>query len=123
MLMDVPEYAKEQASQPNRQKGMHFGTAQIIHGELLTKNWLEEELAPGRLQLTKIKSIALLKELIAYNRKGNFDRVSALKVVAYQRLAYRTKNIKAKVKLSGLTTTKRLGLYGWGKDNIMANRY
>jgi hypothetical protein len=85
LLMDTPEYAKETGTQPNRQKGMHFGTAQIVHGELLIKNWLEEEIVPGRLQLTKIKSMALLKELISYNRKGNFDRARALMCLMYAR--------------------------------------
>lgn len=86
LLMDVPEYAKEMTgSQPNRQKGMHFGTGQIRHGELLIKNWLEEEIAPGILQLTKIKSPALIQELIHYNNKGNFDRVRAFMAVLYAR--------------------------------------
>ncbi len=86
MLMDVPEYAKEvTGSQPNRPKGMHFGTPQIIHGELLAKNWLEEEISPGILQLTKLRSIALIKELIAYDRDGNFDRVRAFMAVLYAR--------------------------------------
>ena len=85
MMMDTPEYAKEMGTQPNRPKGMHFGVPQIVHGELLIKNWLEEEIAPGVLQLTKIKSVALLKELIGYNRTGNFDRARALMCVMYAR--------------------------------------
>ena len=86
LLMDIPEYAKEvTGSQPNRKKGLHFGTAQIIHGELLVKNWLEEEMSPGVLQLTKLRSVALIKELIAYDREGNFDRVRALMATMYAR--------------------------------------
>ena len=85
LMMDTPEYAKEMGTQPNRPKGMHFGTAQIVHGELLIKNFLEEEIIPGVLRLTTIKSVPLLKELIGYNRKGNFDRVRALMCVMYAR--------------------------------------
>lgn len=86
MLMEVPEYAKEvTGSQPNRPKGMHFGNPQIVHGELLIKNWLEEEISPGVLQLTKLRSVSLIRELISYDREGNFDRVRALMAVLYAR--------------------------------------
>ena len=89
LLMDVPEYAKEVVgSQPNRKKGMHLMNAQIIHGELLIKNWLEEEYEPGKLNLTKIRSVPLLQELIQYQRstgkkKGNYDRVRAFMMTMY----------------------------------------
>jgi hypothetical protein len=53
------------------------------HGETLIKNWLEEEYAPGQLNLTKLRSVPLIKELIAYNRDGNFDRVMAFMLCMY----------------------------------------
>jgi hypothetical protein len=45
--------------------------------ELYTRDWLEEEIGDGRLNLHKIYSQPLLKELISYNDHGNFDRVIA----------------------------------------------
>lgn len=84
LLMDVPEYARESTgSQPNRPKGMHFGPAQIKHGELLVRDYLIEEYAPGKLNLTKILSVPLLKELIMYDKTGNFDRVRAFMSCMY----------------------------------------
>ncbi len=43
----------------------------------------EENGDPVRV-IDKIYSIGLLEELIAYNRKGNFDRVMALMQVMFQ---------------------------------------
>ena len=37
----------------------------------------------GLLNLHRIRSVALLKELIAYNDVGNFDRVMAFMMVMY----------------------------------------
>ena len=62
-------------SNVNRQFGIHM-TRQIKDEiEIMIRDWLKTELEPGVLQLTKILSISLLKELIAYNSDGNFDRV------------------------------------------------
>ena len=52
--------------------------------EIMTRDWLKVELEPGILQLTKINSIPLLKELIAYNEDGNFDRVIAFMLCILQ---------------------------------------
>lgn len=80
LLIDQPGYIKDvvQNSKVNRGKGMHMSTQLKTHGEELLKNWLEEEYEPGKLNLTKIKSVPLLKELIKYNREGNFDRAMAM---------------------------------------------
>lgn len=85
LLMDQPGYIKDVIpnSSVNRIKGMHMNAALKTHGEVLIKNWLEDEYAPGRLNLTKIRSIPLLKELIAYNRDGNFDRVMGFMCAMY----------------------------------------
>mgnify|MGYP003182686884 CR=1 FL=1 len=40
----------------------------------MIKEWLNEEYAPGKKNLTRILS----EELISYNDTGNFDRVMAL---------------------------------------------
>ena len=55
-----------------------------IYGEELIKMWLlESNGSEGLLNLHRIRSIALLKELIAYNNIGNFDRVMSLMMVIY----------------------------------------
>lgn len=62
-------------SKVNRTYGIHMTTQIKDELEIMIRDWLKEELEPGILQLTKICSIPLLKELISYNRDGNFDRV------------------------------------------------
>ena len=55
-----------------------------LYGEELIKMWLLEPYEnDGLLNLHKIRSVALLKELIAYNDTGNFDRVMALMMIVY----------------------------------------
>ena len=64
----------------NRGKGTPGTTPIIKYGLELILEWLMREAEPGTgiLNLHKIKSIALLDELIYFNNKGNFDRVLAL---------------------------------------------
>ena len=50
-------------------------------GEGLIKDWLIEEYAPGKKNLTKIFSEPLLEELISYSPEGNFDRVMAFMMI------------------------------------------
>lgn len=73
---------------PNSKVDRVFGTHmtnQIKDAiEIMTRDWLKTELEPGKLQLTKIASIPLLKELIGYNKDGNFDRVIAFMLVMMQ---------------------------------------
>jgi hypothetical protein len=74
------------SSKVDRVFGTHM-TNQIKDAiEIMTRDWLKTELEPGKLQLTKIYSIPLLKELIAYNKDGNFDRVIAFMLVMMQDL-------------------------------------
>jgi hypothetical protein len=85
LLMEQPEYIKDVVgnSKVQRGKGVHMSTGIKVHGETLIKNWLEEEYAPGKLNLTKLRSVPLIKELIKYNREGNFDRVMAFMCCMY----------------------------------------
>jgi hypothetical protein len=88
MLADEPELLKDviQDSRVTRKKGCHM-TPQIKHwGEELIKMWLLEPYnAEGTLNVHKIRSITLLKELLAYNETGNFDRVIALMMCLIRR--------------------------------------
>lgn len=62
------------SSNVNRGFGIHM-TKQIKDElEIKVRDWLKTEIDEGIMQLTKICSIPLLKELISYNRDGNFDR-------------------------------------------------
>jgi len=86
LLADQPEIIKDvvQNSKVQRQKGMHMSKPLKIYGEELIKMWLlEPNDKDGLLNLHRIRSIALLKELISYNNFGNFDRVMSLMMVIY----------------------------------------
>ena len=86
LLADQPEIIKDvvQHSKVSRQKGMHMSKPLKLYGEELIKMWLLEPYEKeGLLNLHKIRSVALLKELVSYNDTGNFDRVMALMMVVY----------------------------------------
>lgn len=55
------------------------------YGEGLIKEWLNEEYAPGKKNLTKILSEPLLEELIQTNGVMNVDRLIALIMVMIYR--------------------------------------
>lgn len=75
---------------PNTKVDRTYGTHMNIQIkeqiEIFTRDWLKTELSPGIMQLTKINSIPLLKELISYNSEGNFDRVIAFMLIIMQDL-------------------------------------
>lgn len=83
MLADTPGIIKDviENSKVNRVKGLHMTEQLKDYGERLANTWLRTEYAPGKLNLTKINSIGLLKELIAFNRSTNVDRVMAFFMV------------------------------------------
>lgn len=86
LLMHQPQYIKDviPTSTVERGYGMHMNTSLKDHGEILVRDWLQEEYEPGKLTVRKIRSVPLLKELIMYDgNNGNFDRVMALLVCMY----------------------------------------
>ena len=79
LLADQPSIIRDimQESRVERGKGIHMNKQIKQYGELKLRDWLNEEYEPGKKNLTKILSEALLEELIEYNPDGNFDRVIA----------------------------------------------
>lgn len=73
-------------SKVDRKYGTHMTTQIKEQIEIWTRDWLKTELEPGIMQLTKIHSIPLIKELIGYNADGNFDRVIAFMLCIMQNL-------------------------------------
>lgn len=73
-------------SKVDRTYGTHMSTQIKEQIEIYTRDWLKTELSPGKMQLTNIYSIPLLKELISYNQDGNFDRVIAFMLIIMQDL-------------------------------------
>jgi len=87
LLLDQPEIIKDvvQNSRVSRGKGMHMSKPLKNYGEELIKMWLLDNYGQDEslMNLHKIRSQGLLKELIAYNADDNFDRVMAFMMVMY----------------------------------------
>lgn len=98
LLADQPDIISDVVgnSKVQRKKGCHMNKQIKQWGEGLIKDWLNEEQAPGKKNLSNILSEPLLEELISYNDIGNFDRVMALmQVMIYREQLY---NVKVKEK-------------------------
>lgn len=107
----------------NRKFGMHMGSGKdnlrIEYGDGYLKTWLE---SPRRIDengnitynYQTIYDIGLLEELIRYNpdnvkkKKGNYDRISAMRVLMYHRKEAVYKNIKVSLqqKQTGFFATR-----------------
>ena len=96
LLADQPDIKDAVTnSKVNRSKGIHMVEAIKDWGETLIRDWLNEEYAPGKKNLTKIFSEPLLEELISFNRKrGNYDRVMAFMMVMIYRTTLYNFNVK-----------------------------
>ncbi len=84
LLIDQPtEVIKDiiKDSHVDREKGIHMVSRTKDYAERLTNSWLLEEYAPGKMNLKKIRSVALLKELLMYDGERNTDRVIAFFMV------------------------------------------
>lgn len=80
------------SSKVNRNKGMHMSTELKNYGEGLIKTYLIEQYnneSPDILNMHKIRSQGLLKELIAYDGEINTDRVMAFMMLMYYLLELR----------------------------------
>lgn len=87
LLADQPDIITDIIgnSKVQRRKGIHMTKQIRDYGEGLIKEWLNEEYAPGKKNLTKILSEPLLEELIKTNGVMNVDRVIALIMVMIYR--------------------------------------
>lgn len=102
LLADQPDIISDivSNSKVQRKKGCHMNKAIKDWGEGMIKDWLNEEYAPGKKNLTKILSEPLLEELISYNDTGNFDRVMALMQVMIYKEQLHNLTVKEKVKIN-----------------------
>lgn len=123
LLADQPDIISDIIgdSKVNRKKGIHMTKQIKAYGEGLIKEWLNEEYAPGKKNLTKVLSEPLLEELIQYNDKGNFDRVIALIMV----LIYREQLYNNHVKKAEENTRKQrvfdIPLFGGSDQDYSSN--
>jgi len=83
LLVDQPDIVKDivKNTSVDREKGIHMVTQIKDWGERSIRDWLTEEYSPGKMNLNRIFSQALLSELLLYEDDGNYDRVMALMCV------------------------------------------
>jgi hypothetical protein len=96
LLADQPEIIKNiiKDSTVRRSKGIHMTTGIKDFAELKVRDWLNEEYEPGKKNLTKLLSEALIEELISFNREGNFDRVIAFMLVMVYKEELHNRHVK-----------------------------
>lgn len=95
LLVDTPSILKATTNTSvNRGKGIHMTDAIKSELEIYFRDWLTTERGDGKLNLHTILSKPLLRELIAYNKDGNFDRIIAVLLMNMNRL--NSLNIKIK---------------------------
>lgn len=92
MLAETPQILKDQdltkaVGIGNRSLGVNINDRIKLYGIKLVLKWLESPsyTNPDKKNLTTIRSVALLKELIAYSLDINADRVSSLLVLMIYR--------------------------------------
>jgi hypothetical protein len=68
-------------SEVNRGYGIHMPIQMKQAGVIYLKDWLLTEISPGVTNISRIYSVNLLKELLRFNFKANFDRVSSLLIM------------------------------------------
>lgn len=102
LLADQPEYIHDiiRDTHVDRGKGVHMTQSIKDHMEIKMRDWLITEYKEGHYNLEKIYSVALLKELIKYNDKGNFDRFIAFAMVLMQNLDMHKIKVKKASELS-----------------------
>ena len=99
LLADQPDIITDiiGRSGVQRRKGIHMVQSIKDWGEGLIKEYLLEEYAPGKKNLTKILSEPLLEELIQCNDKKNVDRVMAFMMVMIYKEQLHNLRVKEKV--------------------------
>lgn len=114
LLVDQPDIISDIVgnSGVNRRKGIHMSKPIKDWMEGLIKEWLCEEYAPGKKNLTKILSEPLLEELIGYNDTGNFDRVIAFGLVMIYREQLHNLHVKEKKKIAKNNDLFGMPLFG-----------
>lgn len=97
LLAHTPTILKSNInSTVSRVYGQHMTTQVKEELEIYLRDWLDEEVGDGKKNINFIYSEPILKELLFYNKTGNFDRIIALLLLTAQ--GYQMHKIIAKAK-------------------------
>lgn len=92
-------------SEVNRGYGVHMPIQMKQAAVQYLKDWLNTEKSPGITNIESIYSVNLLKELLRFNFKGNFDRVSAMLIL----MIYIQENMK--IQLSAIEGQRKSSMF------------
>jgi hypothetical protein len=113
LLNKTPTILKAtKGSTVDRSYGIHMTDTIKSELEIYTRDWLQTETGDGRLNLHKIYSVPLLKELIYYNKEGNFDRVIAFMLTILNRLQFLNHKVEEAVADKGMDPFLQRALSG-----------
>ncbi len=119
-LLDQPDFIIREISpnsKVNRGKGIHMSAPIKEFGEELINTWLlesaEDPENKEHLNLHKLRSVGLLKELIAYNEDGNYDRVMAFMMVMFHIQEMRRHSVEEKAKIKDVLDDPF-----WSRNNL-----
>ena len=107
-----------QNSTVDRKYGIHMNVQIRNYAEMKLAEWLKEEYAPGHHNVEKIYSLPLLKELIAYHDKGNYDRVDSMLILMLYKEELHNVTLKEK---SDITTPEN-GLFASWDSKLSGRR-
>lgn len=133
LLADTPESLRDVVTTNvtkigNQSKGTTASTPIIAYGLRLLESWLLEP-AYGHdensnvLNLHTIEHIGLIEELMNYNDKGNFDRVSAMLMVMIIRESELKTIIERKEKRVSNLAEDDFFSRNWNKNDNLVNRF
>jgi hypothetical protein len=85
LLENQPDIIQEVVNNTRvfRRKGMHMTTQLKATGLIWLRDFLTEEYSPNVTRISRIMSEPLLQELVSYNNRDNFDRVSSMIILMY----------------------------------------
>lgn len=107
----------------NPNYGIVIGSTQRAEdGLLYLKDWLYTPVAKDAEEdkdlynLHFVRDLPFLLELQQFNKTGNFDRISAMRVAMFQRMAYRVKRSKPSNITSHIPMLQQINLYGYSQQ-------
>ena len=99
-------------SDVSRGFGVHMPIQMKQAAVIYLKDWLNREKSPGITNIESIYSVNLLKELLRFNFKGNFDRVSSMLIL----MIYIQENMK--IQLSAIESNRKSSIFE-GFDKVL----
>jgi hypothetical protein len=80
---------------------------------------IDEEREEQLYRFNYIRDLPFLRELKQFNEKGNFDRISSMRLYPYARMYYQITKKAAESNDTGKSVYEKIGLYGMGRQKYV----